>query len=296
MKLHSPPRHSLARALALATACLFAASAFAGDPGHGKVKVKKYYDANANGIRNSGEPVLEGWPMTLSSATAPIESTRYTDATGVARWLQLKPGNDYIVTEGTPVQGNWFQSSPLDMSGTPINPQTGILAVPGHETWVRFMNYCTVESGGRTPGFWGNRNGVRTMNDDGSMAPELELLSSLNLRDGSGMDFDPASHAVFRTWLLRGNAVNMAYKLSVHLAAMTLNVESGLVDGGVTFVPCDCTIDELLDDADQSLQEYPLTLSGHPQRADQEQLKDWLDALNNGAQVISPVPCTYTFN
>lgn len=281
---------------AFLSASLIAGSAFATNPYQAKIKVKKYYDANANGIHNAGEPVLQGWLMTLTSASLPVDSTLSTDATGVARWLQVTPGNDYILTEATPVQGNWVQSSPVDLNGAPINPQTGIAAVMGQETWVRFMNYCTVPSGGRTPGFWGNRNGAETMGDEGGMAPELALLSSLHLRDRNGGNFDPASHTNLSSWLRGSTAVNMAYKLSSHLAAMTLNVESGLVDGSVTFAPCECTIDELLHDANASLGLYPLTMPGHVQRADQGQLKDWLDMLNNGGPVVSPVPCAYSFD
>ncbi|MDQ3269916.1 MAG: hypothetical protein M3Q11_06990 [Pseudomonadota bacterium] len=87
----------------------------------------------------------------------------------------------------------------------------------------------------------------------------------------------------------------MAYKLSSHLAAMSLNVESGLVDRSATFAPCKCTIDELLEDADESLGLFPPTMTGHARRADQEQLKNWLDQLNNGGRVVSPVPCACSF-
>jgi hypothetical protein len=40
----------------------------------------------------------------------------------------------------------------------------------------------------------------------------------------------------------------------------------------------------------------PFTPTGHPERAYQEQLKNYLDALNNGGQVVSAHPCTYTFD
>jgi hypothetical protein len=61
------------------------------------------------------------------------------------------------------------------------------------------------------------------------------------------------------------------------------------------FLPCDCTINELLEDANTSLGLYPYTPSGHPQRANQQMLKNWLDTLNNNGAIVSPRPCKYTF-
>jgi hypothetical protein len=60
-------------------------------------------------------------------------------------------------------------------------------------------------------------------------------------------------------------------------------------------VPAGMTINQIMDAANTSLGLYGLTLSGHAQRANQEQLKNWLDALNNNAGVLSPTPCTYSF-
>ena len=50
-----------------------------------------------------------------------------------------------------------------------------------------------------------------------------------------------------------------------------------------------------MDAANLSLATNYLTVSGHPQRAYQEKLKNWLDKLNNGAGVLSRYPCKYTF-
>ena len=70
---------------------------------------------------------------------------------------------------------------------------------------------------------------------------------------------------------------------------MTLNVEGGYVNGSSTFLPCQCTIDELLEDANAALTDPAAT------REQLEQLKNWLDQLNNGAAVVSPTPCKRTF-
>ena len=295
MKAHTPSSriratHLVFSAVALA-ACMAASSAYAQstptyNPYAGTVVVKKFYDANANGIRDTGEPWLTGWPMTLTGNG--VDSTKNSTAT-----FTNLDGGTYWVEEGTPLETNWVQTAPT-VNGVPVNPKS-VTVTPCYTTTVKFGNYCTKPSGGYTPGFWSNKNGQAVMNDGGTMAPELGLLSSLNLVDAAGNPFDPVDYTSFRNWLLASDAVNMAYKLSSHLAAMTLNVESGAVNGDAFFLPCNCTINELLDDANASLGAFPFTPSGHPQRANQEQLKDWLDQLNNGALVIPPTPCKRTF-
>lgn len=292
------PRRAAARfllpALTLLAVGLIAGSTSANPPPPGTIVAKKFYDANANGVRDVGEPWLPGWRMTLTRPSG-ATSTKNTNANGAATWGGLPPGTGYSVLEATPLESNWVQSAPVDANGDPVNPITGITVVTCKTTTVKFGNYCKKTSGGRTPGYWSNRNGQTRMSDEGSLMPELNLLSTLNLVDATGAAFDPLNYASFRTWLLDGTATNMAYMLSVHLAAMTLNVEAGLVNGDATFLPCDCTINELLDDADASLGLYPYTPSGHPQRANQQMLKNWLDRLNNNGTIVSPRPCKYTF-
>jgi len=87
----------------------------------------------------------------------------------------------------------------------------------------------------------------------------------------------------------------MAYKLSSHLAAMRLNVEAGFVNGNRIYAPFGGTVNQLMALANNSLASDPFTPDGHPERAYQEQLKNYLDALNNGAPLIFPHPCTRTF-
>ena len=282
----------LALSGALLSACLVAAPAHAQstltyNPNAGTVVVKKFYDANANGIRDTGEPWLTGWPMNLSGNG--VDSTQNSTAT----FTNLDPGGGYWVEEADPIETNWVQTAPR-VNGVPVNPKS-VTVIPCQTVTVKFGNYCKKASGGRTPGFWSNQNGEAKLNDGGTMAPELGLLASLNLVDASGNPFDPTTYGAFRSWLLASDAVNMAYKLSSHLAAMTLNVEAGYVNGDAFFLPCNCTINELLDDANASLGSFPYTPSGHPQRANQEQLKNCLDQLNNNPLVIPPTPCKRTF-
>jgi hypothetical protein len=270
---------------------LVAGSAFACYCYYATVVVKKFYDANLNGTQDVGEPALLGWPMTLESASKSISSTRPSTAT----FGSVPIASDYSVREASPIQPNWVQTAPRDSSNAPINPLTGVVVTAGHVTRIAFGNYCTKPSGGRTPGFWSNKNGLDKLMDGGTLAPEFTLLSNLNLRDANGLDFDPVTYPQFRTWLLSSTATNMAYKLSSHLAAMRLNVEGGFVNGNRIYAPFGGTINQLMTLANNSLLSDPLTPDGHPERAYQEQLKNYLDALNNGAAVVSPSPCAYSF-
>jgi len=282
--------------IALLGASLVSGAAIACICSTGTIIVKKFYDANANGIHDAGEVRLSNWPMTLGSTTLGTLGTLLTDAFGYATFSGTPVGGNYTMTEGTPIEGNWVQSSPK-VNGIPVNPITGIHVTAGYTTQLSFGNYCTKPSGGRTPGFWSNKNGQATMLDGSpaSLLPELNLLGSLNLVDANGNAFDPVDYPSFRAWLLGSDATNMAYKLSSHLAAMRLNVEAGFVNGNALYAPYGGTINALINAANTSLGLYPYTPSGHAQRANQEQLKNFLDALNNGGGVVSPVPCKRTF-
>ena len=92
--------------------------------------------------------------------------------------------------------------------------------------------------------------------DGGDSAPELGLLSSLKLVDAGGTTSTRRRMRELNIWLLNGNAVNMAYMLSVHLAAMTLNIEAGFVNEDAFYIPCGGTI-ERADGRRQRLRFWP---------------------------------------
>lgn len=262
-------------------------------PETGNLNVYKFYDANANGVwDHPAEPPLQGWPMTVFPPLS--GDTNSTDGGGLAEWLNLSAGS-YGVQEGTSILGAWFQSAPVDGSGTALNPVAVEIAA-STTTVVEFGNYCIVPSGGKTLGFWSNKNGYNQMNDGGSVVSELTLLTGYNLRNAAGGDFDPGTYTAFRTWILNATATNMAYMLSAQLAAMVLNVEAGFVDGSAYYIPSGGTISALMAAANTSLGTYNLTTAGSPQRAYQETLKNHLDALNNGAPVVPALPCAYDFD
>lgn len=260
---------------------------------NGEIVAFKFYDKNANGKYDDGYDLpLPNWPMTVTSALQVVNSTHATDANGIAEFDPLVPGNDYFVEEGTPIQSNWHHSATIysGYAGGPQNP-AGPLTVAGNQTtYVAFGNYCTKHCNGKTLGYWSNKNGEARISE-----ADLSMLRSYNLRNADGSHFDPTTYAQLRTWLLNGTATNMAYMLSVQMAAMRLNIYNGLTSGSGFYVPANKTINQIVAAANTSLATYGYTPSGHPQRAYQQQLKNWLDQLNNNAGVLSRVPCPYTF-
>ena len=252
-------------------------------PAPGRLVVQKFYDANTNGVMDGAEGLLTGWKVAIKDqATQTLLQDVFTT-------VDAEYGvGSYTFTEymPTPVVGvGWVNSDPGD--GT-LSRNGSVSA--GVTTTIVFGNYCTVPGGGRTLGFWSNKNGQAQINDGGTMEPELLLLRGRNLRNAAGAHFDPTTYSQFRTWLLDGNAVNMQYMLSVQMAAMVLNVEAGFV-GGTSFVAgYGGTISALVAAADAALADGSTAT-----RADMELLKNYLDALNNNGPVVPASPCAFSF-
>ena len=266
----------------------------------GNLIVSKYYDANANGAWDAGELPLADWPMTVTPNVTP--ATQPTGQMGQAFWTELKPG-DYVVQEGEPTEpSHWFNSdpgpNPVTLDGdlvlTPVRQNVRVDG--GATAEIDFGNFCTAPSGGHTKGFWHNQNGLAAMMDGGTAEPELSALRGEPLWDADGNPFDPTTHAQLADWLtFESSAANMANMLSAQYAAMWLNLEYGFVDGSDYYGSAGKTIDEIMSAARAALVADSYTPDGDANRASQGQLKDWIDALNNGAYVIPSVPCAYSF-
>ena len=284
---------------------------------YGTLTVDKFYDANANGVRDGGEILLTGWNMTLNPGAWTLPTP--------ASFTTLDPGT-YSVTEGVPTgagqAASWFitykgGSSGLLadnlLGGSAIRLSTATasdLTIPGIEVVASsaesrlFGNVCLGAGGGLTLGYWSNKNGQATMNDGNSSVSELAMLAGLNLRNANGSNFDPTTYTQFRTWLLNATATNMAYMLSAQLSAMELNVEAGFVGGGsVIYAPGTtsanplgfATIGGVMAEANTELGLHGLTTDGSPYRSYQESLKNALDAANNNLNFVRGSPCAFTF-
>lgn len=280
-----------------------------------KISGKKFFDTNHDGIKDVGEPPIEGFKI-IVKVTYPngtvVEYTLYTDANGQYQTPYVPVGSSYEVWEVAP-NGDWVQTFPVANGGKylgtiPVpNPPYTVTTTAPNITGLIFLNYFCVEGDGRTPGFWSNKNGYKTMNDGGTIQPELDMLNALPLKKGNGSDAPTfTTHTQFATWLLNGKAVNMAYMLSVHLAAMSLNIEAGFVDPNqVMYAPGTAsadangyaTVGAIVAEAIAALEADGYTPSGDPNRALQTALKNALDAGNNNTNwfcapitVIVPSP------
>jgi hypothetical protein len=130
--------------------------------------------------------------------------------------------------------------------------------------------------GGRTPGFWRNKNGQALIT-----SADLQALTALCLRNASGGDFVASSKTSLKTWMGGSTAQNMSYKLSVQLAATVLGVAHGFTKADVV-VDGSLTVEGLIMYANSLLCADGNTPAGDPNRAEQERVKNILDRINNG--------------
>lgn len=282
------------------------------------VRGKKYYDSNANGTFDPGEGELgiAGWLIDIFDSDENYLTTLVTldgvpDPDDLGRYIipdAILDLGDFIICERQALDP-WLQTGNV-INQSIVVDATADLFFPemcydvhlnGPNSTVigtHFGNICLGPGGGKTLGFWSNKNGKAQMEDDGSIQPELDLLNNLCLRNGDGSDFTATDHDNFRTWILGANAVNMAYMLSAQLAAMELNVEAEFVDGDSSVYAPGCgdkgsgnnfiSISDLMSDANDSLCSDGMTFSGDPNRELQECLKDALDDANNNLNFVQP--------
>ncbi|MFM8272337.1 MAG: Ig-like domain-containing protein, partial [Gemmata sp.] len=242
---------------------------------------------------------------TINPGGAPTTATLVSDADGDNLVVTITQGTKGVATYD-PVTGKFtYTANASATSGTDTFTYTvydGCDTVAGTVTVnIRALG----GGGGHTLGFWSNKNGEAKINDGGSAAPELALLSGLNLRNGNGSNFDPTSYSSLKTWLLNGTATNMSYMLSVQLAAMELNVEAGFVNGSARVYAADLlvlfpggnaaiglapdgsiSIGDLIVAANSELGLHGSALSGNAWRVYQTALKNALDLANNNLNFI----------
>ena len=252
-------------------------------PNPTRLVIHKFYDANADGVFNASDTELTGWKVSYTSDGVAF-TVRYTDVDD-----EVSPGT-YTVYEFPPLQGSWFPTTSVQQTVTLNAGET-------REVW--FGNLCLGQGGGRTLGFWSNKNGAVLFGAD----DQAELAGAC-LRTASGGDFDPLSYSQFRSWILNATAVNMAYMLSAQYAAAFLNGYNGLVSAdAIVYAPGTqsannlgfATYGALLGEANGALCSDGYTLDGNPDRAYQAALKNALDAANNNLTFVQASPCPFGF-
>ena len=83
-------------------------------PPKGSITGMKFEDLNANGTKDVGEAVLEGWTITLTNESGVVVQTTMTNESGHYEFTDLDDGT-YIV--GEDIQDGWVQTIP-DAPGT----------------------------------------------------------------------------------------------------------------------------------------------------------------------------------
>lgn len=249
-------------------------------PGH--LVIRKFYDANADGLWTTGEVEITGWQVEVHDAPHVwLDATLYTPADYVDE------GGQFEVHESDATQANWNHTTPVLVTATVSSGET---------TTVTFGNLCLGAGGGLTLGFWSNKNGEKLYSN--------AVAVDQNLVDGSGNPFNPANHKQFKAWILSASATNMAYMLSAQLAAMTQNVNNGNVDGSaLVYAPGTgsanalgyATINDLIAEANALLASDPVTIAAGPARTAQEAVKTALDRANNNLNFVQSGPCAFSF-
>jgi hypothetical protein len=247
---------------------------------------RKFYDRNTDGDRDAGEPGIPGWRIE-KAPPAPHDIT-YTDINGIYGFLVGTNSGSYTISEVMPA-GSWLATTPTSALVGPV----GTHDVAGPD----FGNVCLGAGGGRTKGFWTNKNGQSLFG-----STDLAQMAALNLRDAAGNHFDPGSYSAFKDWLNLAYATNMAYMLSAQLAAMRLNVFNGLASGSaLIYAPGAssangagfASVNAVVSEANAELGVHGTAWSGDPWRSYQEALKNALDRANNNLTFVQASPCAF---
>jgi hypothetical protein len=134
---------------------------------YGEVVGQKFYDRDADGVLDDGEPPVEGILFTLTGVDALANSvnlTGYTGADGFVRFEDLVPGT-YTLAETVP-GGTWFATTPVSIDN--------FVLTAGSTMQYVFGNACRGGAAFGTKGYWHNKNGLKE-----STLADFAFLNSL---------------------------------------------------------------------------------------------------------------------
>jgi hypothetical protein len=279
-----------------------------GNVGLSEINGRKFDDGNANGTDDS-EPGIAGVKILLKDKENIEIGCKVTDGSGSYSFPNLLPGT-YTVSEVKPA--GTIATTPIScekiLTVSTEQDENGIITCEGETEGCSFGNVCLGAGGGRTLGFWSNKNGQALLT-----ASDFTALTALHLRNANGSDRDftaslSTNKTAFKNWLLSATATNMSYMLSAQFAAMELNVLHGFVSGSAIVyagtAPAGCTvsglsnlgfisINDLMSAANIELGADGYTPAGDPERKCQEFKKNALDNANNNKNFIVPCPTDY---
>jgi hypothetical protein len=254
------------------------------------VSVTAFYDANANGVQDAGESDMAGWRFRVFGHDN-LQLTKETPKYAIVRV------GTYTLVQHNPNELNWAHTTPTEIECTMA--EYDVIA-------MSFGNVSLGAGGGLTPAFWGGKNGQPITTSD-----DLAFLSSLYLRNARGNDFNPTDVKGLSNWLLNAGTTNMAYMLSVHLAAMELSVRHSFVDGSaLVYAPAlsafgtvaglnsngFISVNDLMAAAAAEIQAHAVTRVGSPDRPFQEALKTALDDANNNRTFVQSLAGPFNFD
>ena len=245
----------------------------------------KFYDTDLNGIWDESEPPVKGIKIELWFAGSKFAETT-TGSDGSYCFDELDAGT-YMVEEVLPT--NWINMTPTSLT---VTLKSGEISEDNN-----FGNVCLMPgTGGRTLGFWSNKNGQALITSS-----DVTELNELNLYKPSGWAYPPFSGDLataktqIKNYLLSATAKDMRWMLSAQLIATKLNVLHGFLDGSTivyvgssTYVPSGfISINEIMANANTALSGTDRT-----DRVVQEYWKNLLDGVNNNRlPFVCPKPC-----
>jgi len=255
----------------------------------GVVNVTSFYDANADGVQDHGEPDMVGWKFRAFGHDN-LHITKETP-----NHAKVLVGA-YTAVALDPNERSWVPTTPVKVEFTvdeySVNP-------------VNYGCVCLGTGGANTIAFWSNKSGQSMTNAD-----DLAFLSVLYLRSSRGADYNPTTPKSLSSWGLNANTTNMAYMLSMQLATMQLNVRHAFVNGNaLVHAPAllkygtvaglntlgFISINDLMVAASAEIQAHGLTTSTSPYRSYQEALNSALDDANSNKIFVQDSPCDFSF-
>lgn len=124
----------------------------------GQAVACKFYDRNANGHWEVGEPGVPGWKIVLAGTDVRGEAVNVLGITGEGGcvfFVNLLPGT-YILKEIMPAVGSWQATTPTISDELALSEGGQIVA--------EFGNCCLGNVGFNTKGYWHNRHGLLELN------------------------------------------------------------------------------------------------------------------------------------